>query len=127
MGGPFDGLHRRLAHEQRPTSDTCCGRSVEKGDHFIFLCHPFTTQIVSKEFVEEVVRLYGIPRSIVTDRGCIFISIFWKELFVLQGSQLKASSAYHPQTDSQTEVTNCTLEQYLCCFCHEEQSKCMEL
>ena len=81
---------------------------------------------MAKEFVEEIVRLHGIPMSIVADHGSIFMSAFWKELFKLQGSQLKASSAYHPQTDGQIEVTNRTLEQYLRYFCHEEQGKWRE-
>ena len=98
---------------------------LSKGAHFIFLRHPFTAQSVAKEFVEEIVRLHKIPMSIVTDRGSIFMSAFWKELFELQGSQLKASPAYHPQTGRQTEVTNHTL--YLCCFCHKEQGKWREL
>ena len=51
---------------------------------------------MAKEFVEEIMQLHEIPRSIVMDYGSIFISAFWKELFEQQGSELKASLAYHP-------------------------------
>ena len=83
---------------------------LTKYAHFAALKHPFTAATVAKVFIAKVVRLHGIPASIVTDRDRVFLSSFWQALFQLQGTQLCMSSSYHPQSDGQTEVMNHTLE-----------------
>jgi hypothetical protein len=74
--------------------------------HFIPLSHSYLATSVAKAFFDEIVRLHGFTCSIVSNRDPIFTSTFWSELFSFTGVILLLSSAFHPQTDGQSEVTN---------------------
>lgn len=71
---------------------------------------------VAKIFIEHVARLHGLPRTIISDRDPRFTGNFWRALFRALGTKLAMSSAYHPQTDGQTERANRTLEENLRAF-----------
>jgi hypothetical protein len=60
--------------------------------HFIALGHPYTAMIIAAAFFEQIVRLHGVPASIVSDRDPVFTSTMWKELFRLCGTSLRTSS-----------------------------------
>jgi hypothetical protein len=84
--------------------------------HFIPLSHSYSATSVAKAFFDGTVRLHGLPCSIVSDRDPFFTSRFWAELFQLTRVKLLLSSAFHPQTDGQSEVTNRIIALYLRCL-----------
>ena len=67
-------------------------------------------------FHDRIVCTFGTPVSIVTDRGSIFTSQFWSSLCFYMKAQRRLSTAFHPQTDGQTERQNQMLEHYLYCY-----------
>jgi transposase InsO family protein len=68
---------------------------------------------LARIYLKEIVRLHGIPRKIVSDRGTQFTSKFWTNLQKAMGTKLDFNIAYHPQTDGQTERVNKVLEDLL--------------
>jgi hypothetical protein len=68
---------------------------------------------LARLFRDNVWRLYGLPESIVSDRGAQFISAFWRHLCRILNTRAQLSTAWHPESDGQTERMNATLEQYL--------------
>jgi len=87
---------------------------LTKFSHFMPLKHPYTTNSIAQLFLGNVVKLYGLPSTIVSDRDTIFLSKFWKELFKLYRVNLHLSTAYHPQSDGKLResigVLNCILD-----------------
>lgn len=64
-------------------------------------------------YIKEIVSLHGVPLAIVSDRDPRLVSKFWKSLHNAMGTKLDFSSAYHPQSDGQTERINQNLEDML--------------
>ena len=89
---------------------------LSKYANFSALNHLYFTKSIAAIFLQDVIKLHGIPRSIISDRDLVFISSFWTELFRLCDTKLKRSTAYHPQIDGQTEVVNRCVQMFLRCF-----------
>ena len=68
--------------------------------------HPFTPAIVAHAFWDTIIKLHGVPHSIVCDRDPIFTSTMWCALLEAAGTKLSYSMAYHPQKDGQSEWVN---------------------
>jgi hypothetical protein len=84
--------------------------------HFVPLHHPFTATKIADVFMDTVHKLHSMPVALVSDRDKIFTSTFWREIFKRTGVSLRMSTAYHPQSDGQTERVNQQIECYLRCF-----------
>lgn len=70
--------------------------------HFILLLHPCSVKSVAKLFMDNIYKLHGAPKVIVTDRDRIFTSKLWQEIFTALKVKLHFTSAYHPESDGQT-------------------------
>lgn len=77
---------------------------------------------VARVFMEDIVRLHGIPQRIIFDRDLVFTSALWTSLQQSLGTKLNFSSAYHPETDGQTERVNQVLEDMLRMYVMDQQS-----
>jgi hypothetical protein len=92
---------------------------LTKFAHFIPLKHPYSAVQVATALWDNVIKLHGIPLTIVSDRDRIFTSSVWRDLLATAGTKLLYSTAYHPQTDGQTERVNQCLEMYLRSAVHD--------
>jgi hypothetical protein len=84
--------------------------------HFIPLAHPYSAESVAQAFFADIVHLHDAPQSMVSDRDPIFTSTFWRELMRLMGTKLHMTTAFHPQSDGQSETANCVIIMYLRCL-----------
>ena len=86
---------------------------LTKSAHFIPFKVGQSTKALAEKYIQEIVRLHGVPVSIVSDRDTRFASHFWESLQRILSSKLKFNMAFHPQTDGQSERTIQILEDIL--------------
>jgi transposase InsO family protein len=89
---------------------------------FLAVSTTITAAELAELFHNSVELRFGPPEGIVSDRGPVFTSRFWSSLCYISKVRLRLSTAFHPQTDGQTERVNQTLEHYLRCFVAENQT-----
>lgn len=86
---------------------------LTKSAHFLAVKTTCNMHQYAEEYIKEIVRLHGIPISIVSDRDPKFTSEFWKSLHKALGTRLSFSTAFHPQSDGQSERVIQILEDML--------------
>ncbi|KAD6118862.1 hypothetical protein E3N88_10133 [Mikania micrantha] len=86
---------------------------LTKSAHFLPMCETFTMDKLAKLYINEIVVHHGVSLPIISDRDSRFRSRFWQSLQKSLGMNLNLSTAYHPQTDGQSERTIRTLEDML--------------
>jgi transposase InsO family protein len=86
---------------------------LTKVGHFIPIRATYSRPQLAELYMSRIICLHGVPKKIVSDRGTQFTLMFWERLHETLDTQLCFSSAYHPQTDGQTEKVNQILEDML--------------
>jgi Reverse transcriptase (RNA-dependent DNA polymerase)/RNase H-like domain found in reverse transcriptase/Integrase zinc binding domain/Chromo (CHRromatin Organisation MOdifier) domain/Integrase core domain/Retroviral aspartyl protease len=94
---------------------------MTKMAHFIATTTKATAKDLADLFFQYVFSRHGLPEDVISDRGPQFTSRFWKRLLKLCGIERNLSTAFHPQSDGQTERVNQVLEQYLRIYCNYQQ------
>jgi transposase InsO family protein len=79
---------------------------LTKSANFIPAATTYRARQYVELYISHIVRYHGIPKTIISDRGSIFVARFWEQLHECLGTHLIRSSAYHPQTDGQTKRVN---------------------
>jgi len=101
--------------------------SVSKQVHFTLMHTTVTAEGAARLFLHQVWKLHGLLKCVISDHGPQFVACFTKELYCLLGIKLASSTAWHPQTDRQTEHVNQELDQYLWLFVNERQDNWYDL
>jgi len=102
-----------------------CDR-FSKMSHFVVTIEKMMAEGLVRLFRDNVWKLHRLPESVISDRGPQFAARMTKELNKMLGIEMKLSTAYHPETDRQTERTNQELEQYLRMYVNHRQNNWAE-
>ena len=121
-------LHNPTTGITRKESNNSSGWPVYKnGPPPIALEHNATAKDVADVFLREVWKLHGLPTEIISDMDAKFSREFWESLCISLNIKRRMSTAYHPQTDGQTERTNQLLEGYIRNFVNYDQNDSYQL
>jgi transposase InsO family protein len=129
--GPWQSVTMDFIVKLPPSKDPVTGVEYDsilnindrftKGAEFIPYKEASNAEKLAHIIIQRLVSRYGLPEEFITDRGSVFTSNFWQSLTAALGVKSKLSTAYHAQTDGQTERTNQTLEQYLRSYINKHQ------
>jgi transposase InsO family protein len=96
---------------------------LTKTAHFIPVHTTYSAERYAEIYVDLIVRLHGVPKTILSDRGTQFVARFWAQVYESLGTKLTHSSSYHPQNDGQTERVNQIVEVMLrTCVIHFDKT-----
>jgi transposase InsO family protein len=94
---------------------------LTKMAHFVPTSDTMKPEQLADAFSAHIFRPHGLPTSIISDRGSLFTSSFWTHIMKTLGTRRNLSTAFHPETDGQTERVNAIVEQYLRAYCNYQQ------
>ena len=103
---------------------------LTKTAHFLPVHTSYSAKKYAEVYLDQIVHLHGVSKTIISNRGAQFVAHFWEQLQASLGTKLICSSAYHPQTDGQTERVNQILEDMLraCVIQYDKNwDKCLAL
>ncbi len=90
--------------------------------HFRAVSSKLDAVSMARILCEDIIRLHGVPRNIVSDRDKLFTSNFWQGVVKALKTKCRLSTAFHPESDGATEIVNKALEDYLRAFVNETQT-----
>eukprot|EP00253_Pinus_taeda_P026738 PITA_26738 len=96
---------------------------LSKAAHFIPVQSTYKAAQIVHIFMQNVFKLHGLPKTIISDHDVKFTSAFWKTLFAELGTQLNFSTTYHPQTDGQTKRVNQMVEDMLRAYVMQQPTR----
>ena len=102
VGARHDGFCDPLATDTARNAVWVIVDRLTKSSHFLAVRMTFTLERFYRLYIREIVRLHGVPISIVSDRDPRFTAHFWKSFQKAMGTRLTMSTAFHPQTDGQS-------------------------
>ena len=117
----------KLPRSPNPTSKTSFDSvlvivdRLTKMAHFVPCNETIEAPDVARLFVQHVIANHSLPSDVVSDCGPVFVSNFLRSVYKSIGVDQKLSTAFHPQTDGQTERVNQVLKQYLRMYCNYQQ------